>query len=482
MIVKKKKKPNFFENRVVVQKNDFLRGNTKYFTINDLKFLKLLISKIHLQDRKRNLFSEYYEISADEIKHLNINEKHLRQEVIKILTKLASIYVTIDSSEGERIVGLIKNDFFFPRFQKKVRVSFNKDMEQYLFVSNNYTKYLLSDIIDFKYKHTLKLYEYMKSIDLTIIKIEYTRLRTILELTDLYTRDTDFKKVIINSIKEINSKANSIKLEATFEKKSSFYFVNFMVSRYDMSNELSILQDDTNKVGYFLLFGEECTIKKKIYILENIVLKEKDNEYIIYLKEKNKFIDKELILESKSSLIEKLKVLFENKFLINSLDDIVPNKNKSSKNDDENKNFLEFKKNTIEKFKGCFLMNDVPGFLEDQKIFLNDNGLITKEDGTIIDKEKAFTVWKYVFENKHRLGVYTHVNPIKIFIGKVLEKHVDNPIFGTPDILKYLIDDIKIEDSDKYRLFIKDESGKIEMAKNTLDYKQLVTLVDRKVI
>lgn len=55
--------------------------------------------------------------------------------------------------------------------------------------------------------------------DLTIIKIEYTRLRTILELTDLYTRDTDFKKVIINSIKEINSKANSIKLEAHVQVK-----------------------------------------------------------------------------------------------------------------------------------------------------------------------------------------------------------------------------------------------------------------------
>ena len=222
--------------------------------------------------------------------------------------------------------------------------------------------------------------------------------------------------------------------------------------------------------------------KEKDLYFRKYCFKEKDNEYIIYLKEKNKVIDKELILESKASLIEKLKVLFENKFLINSLDDIVPNKNKSSKNDDENKNFLDFKKTTIENFKGQFLMNDVPGFLEDQKIFLNNSGLITKEDGTIIDKEKAFIVWKYLFENKHRLGVYTHVNPIKIFIGKVLEKHIDNPIFGTPDVLKYLIDDIKIEDYNKYRLFIKDESGKIEKAKNTLDYKQLVTLVDRKVI
>lgn len=73
----------------------------------------LTLSKIHLQDRKESYFLNTMKYQLTEIKHLNINEKHLRQEVIKILTKLASIYVTIDSSEDERIVGLIKNDFFF---------------------------------------------------------------------------------------------------------------------------------------------------------------------------------------------------------------------------------------------------------------------------------------------------------------------------------------------------------------------------------
>lgn len=477
MALKRKRKIGFFENRVVVQKNDFLRGNTKYFTINDLKFLKLLISKIHLQDRKRNLFSEYYEVSADEIKHLNINEKHLRKEVIRILTKLASIYVTIDSPEGERIVGLIKNDFFFPKFQKKVRVSFNQDMEQYLLVSNSYTKYLLSDIIDFKYKHTLKLYEYMKSIDLTIIKIEYTKLRAILELTELYTRDTDFKKVIINSIKEINTKANSIKLEATFEKKSSFYFVNFLVSRYDVTFSDKLLENN-QKIGFHLLIGKECLIKKKSYVLENIFYNE--NENIILLKEKNKALYKELEFENQVSLIDKLKLLFGENFLINSLEDISPIQNKKEKVD--TKDIIEYKKYIIGKFKNSFLINDAPGFLENENLYLNDAGLITKENGVIIDQEKAFAVWKYLYENKESIGIKKTVEPIKKYIGETLEKRIKNSLFGTEDVLKYKIDDIKIEDDMKYRLYIRDESGNLEKAKNSLDYKQLVALVERKVI
>lgn len=480
MALKRKRKIGFFENRVVVQKNDFLRGNTKYFTINDLKFLKLLISKIHLQDRKRNLFSEYYEVSADEIKHLNINEKHLRKEVIRILTKLASIYVTIDSPEGERIVGLIKNDFFFPKFQKKVRVSFNQDMEQYLLVSNSYTKYLLSDIIDFKYKHTLKLYEYMKSIDLTIIKIEYTKLRSILELTELYTRDTDFKKVIINSIKEINTKANSIKLEATFEKKSSFYFVNFLVSRYDVtfSDKSDKLLENNQKIGFHLLIGQECLLKKKSYVLENIFYNE--NENIILLKEKNKALYKELEFENKVSLIDKLKQLFGENFLINSLEDISPIQNKKEK--DDTKEIIEFKKYIIGKFKNSFLINNAPGFLENENLYLNDAGLITKENGVIIDQEKAFVVWKYINDNKELVGVKKQVEPIKKYIGVILEKKIKNPIFGHDDVLKYKIDDIKVEEDMKYRLYIRDESGNLEKARNSLDYKQLVALVERKVI
>lgn len=333
---------------------------------------------------------------------------------------------------------------------------------------------VISDIIDFKYKHTLKLYEYIKSIDLNIVKIEYTKLRKILELVDLYNRDTDFKKVIINSIAEINTKAASIKIEAKFEKKNSFYFVDFIISRFDTTNNNKA--GTIIEIGYQRLIEQECLINKKKYIMEDIIADEKNNEYSMHLKEKNNTRVREFEFESKKGLIEKLKNLFEGKFTISSLEDVHPITINTDK-----KELTSFKKDVINNFKGSFLINNAPGFLEEQRLFLNESGLITKEDGVIIDKEKAFAVWEYVYENKDKIGVYEDVEPIKIFIGEVLERHVKNSLFGTSDIIKYKVDEIKKEGLN-YRLYLKDEAGSIEVGKNTLNYKQLAALMDKKVI
>ena len=105
-----------FKNRKVVQLNKFIKGDVSPFTVNDLKIFKLIISKV---DSKDSLFQDFYEITTDEIRHLNINEKHLYSETKKSLKRLANIYITFEENDSFREVGLIRNDFRFDKYSKK---------------------------------------------------------------------------------------------------------------------------------------------------------------------------------------------------------------------------------------------------------------------------------------------------------------------------------------------------------------------------
>src|SRR5574344_509956 len=102
-----------FKNRKDVQLNKFIKGDVSPFTVNDLKIFKLIISKV---DSKDSLFQDFYEITTDEIRHLNINEKHLYSETKKSLKRLANIYITFEENDSFREVGLIRNDFRFDKY------------------------------------------------------------------------------------------------------------------------------------------------------------------------------------------------------------------------------------------------------------------------------------------------------------------------------------------------------------------------------
>ena len=127
LLIEEQKK--LFKNRKVVQLNKFIKGDVSAFSVNDLKIFKLIISKV---DSKDSLFKDFYEITTDEIKALNINEKHLYNETRKTLKRLANIYITFDEGDSIREVGLIRNDFKFEKYTKKILINFNDDMGEYL--------------------------------------------------------------------------------------------------------------------------------------------------------------------------------------------------------------------------------------------------------------------------------------------------------------------------------------------------------------
>lgn len=460
------KKSNILKGKLVVQKNELIRGNTSLFSLTDLKIFRLLMSKISKENRDGRLFNNFYEIDTSEMKELNISEKHFRNEVTKSLKNLANTYVRIEQGDSDREVGLIRNDFKFPKYSKKILISFNDDMEEYLLdASKNYTKYLLSDIVNFKFKHTLKLYEYIKSISLNTPKLKTSTLRKTLELIDSYTRASDFRKVVRKSVQEINDQSISISLQVEFHTEKGEEYVIFHIQRVDLvSNDA----DDSRPILIRTLKGKECFYRNKYYTFEDIEIDE--DEFILILAEMHTEVKKELSFESSDSLIRKLKDLYKDYEII-SMDEVkIKSVNKANAND-----FKIFRDITIDKFKNKAIVNNAPGFLEDEVIKINDVGYLTKSDGTVIDKDKSLLVWQYMFKNQDLIGVISDVKPIKKFIGlKVNIKQ--NVEFGNEDSFLMLIEKIEVESENQYRMYFTDvhaADGKIVKAKNALSYEQL---------
>ena len=266
MLVDKKIKPTkqqlfneeqkkLLKNRKVVQLNKFIKGDVSAFSVNDLKIFKLIISKV---DSKESLFRDFYEITTDEIKALNINEKHLYSETRKTLKRLANIYITFDEGESIREVGLIRNDFKFEKYTKKVLINFNKDMDEYLInLKKNFFMYDLIDIVNFKFKHTIKFYEYIKSQSLNVIKLKIETIKGILDLKNKYSRYTNFRTDVLEVIlEEINESSNTLYISYTEERVGAkVEYIIFHVKR--IKSDL-LLEDNTHRNKYSYLIGKEC--------------------------------------------------------------------------------------------------------------------------------------------------------------------------------------------------------------------------------
>ena len=466
LIIEEQKK--LFKNRKVVQLNKFIKGDVSAFSVNDLKIFKLIISKV---DSKESLFKDFYEITTDEIKALNINEKHLYSETRKTLKRLANIYITFDEGDSIREVGLIRNDFRFEKYTKKILINFNDDMGEYLInLKKNFFMYDLIDIVNFKFKHTIKFYEYIKSQSLNVIKLKIETIKEILDLRNKYSRYTNFRTDVLEVIlEEINESSNTLYISYSEERiASKVEYIIFHVKR--IKNDL-LLENTNDKTKYSYLIGKECEYLNKFHILERVDL---DNNLIV-LKEISIDNYTNIIKDNKSGVEDLLKVLFKEEYV--AVDEDEPDEIQRLLSI---KDFKKFKDQVIVQYKGKKLANQLPGFEEEIISIQEDTGyLIVTSSGNIITKEESLVIWKYLYKNKHLVGKIIEEDPIKDFKNKIL--HINkNTVFGDKEVRKYIISDIKEEldekEEIKYRLYIhdlEDPLQEVEKSKSLLTIEQL---------
>lgn len=218
-------------NRDINQSNEIV-GRIYYWDLgnglktklntNQMKILKIAMSVVNPKKSKKNNFE--YSITLDEFEELMglkcDDAKYV--EIPDFLRKLMKEDVfRFEKSNGEiEFLHMFQKVTYSPT-EKSVKFIFAKFNEYLMELDKQdcgYTKYRLGNIMEFKNVHSIIVYEYLKA---KLIKrgqkniyIELDELRERLGLINNYPRFFDFKKYVLEKVKEeINSSESDIKIE-----------------------------------------------------------------------------------------------------------------------------------------------------------------------------------------------------------------------------------------------------------------------------
>jgi len=226
-----RRKLNNYEPQVA-QDNTFLQQYIydKKLTINDLKLLKAILSKVKHND---SLFEDYYVIDYGTLDLAGVTNRRRYHEVEKSLIKLMNTFVTIRKEDrerfddpllnklkGDRKLGLIRNDWTFEKKSMQICISIPEILKPFFLelADKEYTIYALRNISKFTKINELKLYElFSKWKNRGFFNITLENLRKYLEIDDnTYPKYANFKKRILSSsIEKINATTN---LDVTFRE------------------------------------------------------------------------------------------------------------------------------------------------------------------------------------------------------------------------------------------------------------------------
>ena len=209
-------------NQYVVKANDLIRKTRYNLTTQQQKIVLFAISKIKPDDS----VNTQYELNLEELCEacgLNLDAGGYYYKSLKAdLKKLAQREWCILPDGTETTISWIGDATIIP-LNSTVYITFNPHMEPYLFeLRARYTQYKLQNVLVFKGKYSIRLYEILRSyitqkeLDNGTekdIDIAIDDLRNILAVSS-YPRWADFDRYVIkNAVEEINECAEDIHIE-----------------------------------------------------------------------------------------------------------------------------------------------------------------------------------------------------------------------------------------------------------------------------
>lgn len=202
----------------VVESNDLIAKAKHDLTVNQLKIVDFLISKIQPEDKEfEELETSMYELTnVLEIKRSG----RTYNQIANTLDDLRKKEVTIYNQERESIVrtGWVSSAEYFKN--GKVLLSFDKKLTPYLLnLSKNYTQYLLIDTVKLKSKYSILLYKFMREADkdkgksIAILQGTPEEFKEWLGSPKTYSYGQFKDKILKPAIEEINLKIDDMNLE-----------------------------------------------------------------------------------------------------------------------------------------------------------------------------------------------------------------------------------------------------------------------------
>lgn len=225
------------QQKLLVYKSNYLVNASYKLSLNEQRIILLAISKL---DSREQYYNRTVQIKSDEFcKRFSVKKSDFYNTINLTLESLFNRVVRIRNDD-------IKHEFRFISSKKYYNnlsyfeITFSDEIMNYLVdLKDNFSRYDLKHVVNFKNKHSVRIYEMLnefkyKNIKKRVIKIE--ELKECLDLKNEYLRFNSFRESVIDkAVNEINKHTNiSVKYNKVYNSNKSVEAIEFVFNfKYD---------------------------------------------------------------------------------------------------------------------------------------------------------------------------------------------------------------------------------------------------------
>lgn len=223
------------ENELVVKHNDLVEARYN-LNLTEQKIILYSVSKINTNKDKFNLIK----LEVKEITKLIGTDNDRYSEFSSIANGLMDKKIYFKDRPNLDIRWLASSEYVGDGI---IELEFSEKLIPYLLkLKEKFTRYQLKNIINFKNKHSLRIYELMKQYQ-SIGKrnFELEEFKEILFLENQYERIYDFRRFVLDSAKEEINKDTDINISyETIKKGRKIVGISFKIESKDQEREIYI--------------------------------------------------------------------------------------------------------------------------------------------------------------------------------------------------------------------------------------------------
>lgn len=247
---KVKKEESLSVSNQVVKSNKMIEG-LYHLSAVEHKLILSLCSKISSTD---NVFNSF-DLSVNEFSNfMGIDNKdyELNRTLRKKCEELASKTITINKGTEKRPKWYTFNWFHHIQYEVGkgiISMQFHESLEPYLLnIQEQYTKYRLGYVMNFKYEHSFRIYELMKEyekIGERTLPLEELKNMLFTEKDNSYQKYSHFKARVLNKALEEINKFSDLTVTLIKEEKENKKVVGlvFEIQPHNYKLPIDILQD-----------------------------------------------------------------------------------------------------------------------------------------------------------------------------------------------------------------------------------------------
>ncbi len=223
------------ENELIVKHNDLVEARYN-LNLTEQKIILYSVSKIDTNKDKFNLIK----LEVKEITKLIGTDNDRYSEFSSIANGLMDKKIYFKDRPNLDIRWLASSEYVGDGI---IELEFSEKLIPYLLkLKEKFTRYQLKNIINFKNKHSLRIYELMKQYQ-SIGKrnFELEEFKEILFLENQYERIYDFRRFVLDSAKEEINKNTDINISyETIKKGRKIVGLSFKIESKDQEREVYI--------------------------------------------------------------------------------------------------------------------------------------------------------------------------------------------------------------------------------------------------